>query len=117
MGLYINVVFFFFFSFLFSLSLTLLFPKRSAHPSIMDQSVIHRAVDSVLQDKSYNPKRVQEQTSAVVEAVLTALQGKIKNVKLIATAVITQRSGQGLSVATSCLWDAQRDHSVSVRVD
>jgi len=78
---------------------------------------IDQAIEPVLGTHIYNPKKVHDWTSSIVEGILKNLQNINKPFKYVVTCLIMQRNGAGLHTASTCFWDPKSDGSCSVRWD
>ena len=76
-----------------------------------------QSLDPILGKQVYNPKRIHDWTSSVVESVLKSLQAVNKPFKYVVTCIIMQKNGAGLHTASTCYWDMRTDGSCSVRWD
>jgi len=81
------------------------------------KTIIESAIDPVLSAQVYNPKKVNDWTTAIVESVLKGLQNLAKSYKYVVTCIIMQKNGAGLNTSSTCFWDAKTDGSCSVRWD
>jgi len=81
------------------------------------KGLIEQAIEPVLGKNVYQPKKVHDWTSTVVEEVLKKLQAANKPFKYVVTCIIMQKNGAGLHTASTCFWDTKTDGSCSVRWD
>jgi len=81
------------------------------------KSAIDSAIEPVLGTSQYQPKKVHDWTSAIVEGVLKNVQVFNKPFKYVVTCIIMQKNGAGLHTASTCFWDTKTDGSCSVRWD
>jgi len=79
------------------------------------KGTIEGAVENVLGQQVYQPKKVHGWTSSIVEQVLKTLQQASKPFKYVVTCVIMQKNGAGLHTASTCFWDTKTDGSCSIR--
>mmetsp|Transcript_1874 Transcript_1874/g.2461 ORF Transcript_1874/g.2461 Transcript_1874/m.2461 type:complete len:116 (-) Transcript_1874:205-552(-) len=79
------------------------------------KSLIDQSIEPILGSNIYNPKKVHDWTSAVVEGVLKNLQNLNKPFKYVVTCLLMQNNGAGLHTASTCFWDTKTDNSCSVR--
>lgn len=78
---------------------------------------IDPAIEPVLGSNVYQPKKVHDWTSSIVEGVLKNLQNVQKPFKYVVTCLLMQKNGAGLHTASTCFWDTKTDGSCSVRWD
>ncbi|CAG9764138.1 unnamed protein product [Ceutorhynchus assimilis] len=77
--------------------------------------IIKDAIESVIGGNSYQQNKVNNWTTAVVEACTSELTKLMKPYKYIVTCTIMQKNGAGLHTASSCYWDNNTDGSCTVR--
>jgi dynein light chain Tctex-type 1 len=77
--------------------------------------LIDQAIEPVLGQSVYQPKKVHGWCSQVVEGALKNLQTAAKPFKYVVTCIIMQKNGAGLHTASTCYWDTLTDGSCSVR--
>ncbi|XP_063403453.1 dynein light chain Tctex-type 1 isoform X1 [Mytilus trossulus] len=72
-------------------------------------TIIKESIEGAIGGNSYQHNKVNQWTSNVVEQCLNQLTKLGKPFKYIVTCVLMQKTGSGLHVASSCLWDNQAD--------
>jgi len=77
------------------------------------KTMIKETLDSVLKDKEYDQKLVQDWANKSVENILRKLQDEAERFKFVVTCTIMQRKGAGLHSTSSCLWDKTSDNCCS----
>nr|AAC67546.1 dynein molecular motor protein light chain [Tetronarce californica] len=77
--------------------------------------IIKESIETAIGGNAYQPSRVNQWTSSVVELCLSQLTKLGKPFKYIVTSVIMQKNGAGLHTASSCYWDNNADGSCTVR--
>lgn len=77
--------------------------------------VIRDSIDAVIGSNTYQVDQVNKWSTAVSEAVLTALSKMKKPFKYVVTCSIMQKIGAGLHTASSCYWDSATDGTCTVR--
>lgn len=77
--------------------------------------IIKDAIETVIGGNGYQQNKVNNWTTAVVEACTTELTKLLKPYKYIVTCTIMQKNGAGLHTASSCYWDNNKDGSCTVR--
>ncbi|XP_060536017.1 dynein light chain Tctex-type [Cylas formicarius] len=77
--------------------------------------IIKEAIETVIGGNSYQNSKVNNWTTAVVEACTSELTKLMKPYKYIVTCIIMQKNGAGLHTASSCYWDNNTDGSCTVR--
>lgn len=94
-------------------------PPKSPENStfVVDEvsTIIKEAVENAIGGGSYQPTKVAQWTSNIVEQCLNDLTALKKPFKYIVTCVIMQKTGAGLHTASSCFWDNTTDGSCTVR--
>ena len=73
------------------------------------ESIIRGAIHNCLNEHSYNAKKVNEWTNAVVTNCLKELQSLARPFKYIITCIIMQKTGAGVNTSTSMHWDVTKD--------
>ena len=69
------------------------------------ETIIRTAIHAVLNEVSYNPKKVNEWTNGIVTNCLRDLQALNKPFKYVISCIIMQKNGAGLTTSTSLFWD------------
>lgn len=77
--------------------------------------VIRESIETVIGNNTYQVEQVNKWSTAVSEAVLTALSKLKKPFKYVVTCSIMQKIGAGLHTASSCYWDSATDGTCTVR--
>ncbi|XP_032881289.1 dynein light chain Tctex-type 1 [Amblyraja radiata] len=77
--------------------------------------IIKESIETAIGGNAYQPNRVNQWTTNVVELCLSQLTKLGKPFKYIVTSVIMQKNGAGLHTASSCYWDNNADGSCTVR--
>ncbi|XP_043552112.1 dynein light chain Tctex-type 1-like [Chiloscyllium plagiosum] len=77
--------------------------------------IIKESIEAAIGGNAYQPSRVSQWTTSVVELCLSQLTKLGKPFKYIVTSVIMQKNGAGLHTASSCYWDNNADGSCTVR--
>uniref|UniRef100_UPI00398EECD0 dynein light chain Tctex-type 1-like isoform X1 n=1 Tax=Pristiophorus japonicus TaxID=55135 RepID=UPI00398EECD0 len=77
--------------------------------------IIKESIEAAIGGNVYQPSRVNQWTTSVVELCLSQLTKLGKPFKYIVTSVIMQKNGAGLHTASSCFWDNSADGSCTVR--
>ncbi|XP_072363598.1 dynein light chain Tctex-type 1-like [Scyliorhinus torazame] len=77
--------------------------------------IIKESIEAAIGGNAYQPSRVNQWTTSVVELCLSQLTKLGKPFKYIVTSVIMQKNGAGLHTASSCYWDNLGDGSCTVR--
>ncbi|XP_069788278.1 dynein light chain Tctex-type 1-like isoform X4 [Narcine bancroftii] len=77
--------------------------------------IIKESIETAIGGNAYQPSRVNQWTTSVVELCLSQLTKLGKPFKYIVTSVIMQKNGAGLHTASSCYWDNNADGSCTVR--
>ncbi|XP_078413724.1 dynein light chain Tctex-type 1-like isoform X2 [Cetorhinus maximus] len=73
------------------------------------------SIEVAIGGNAYQPNRVNQWTTSLVELCLSQLTKLGKPFKYIVTTVIMQKNGAGLHTASSCFWDNNADGSCTVR--
>ncbi len=73
------------------------------------ETIVRKAIHSVLNESEYNTKKVNEWTNAVVTNCIKDLQTLARPYKYVITCLITQKNGAGMNTSTSTYWDAAKD--------
>ena len=73
------------------------------------ENIIKVAIVNVLNENSYQTKKVNEWTNSIVGSCLKGLQELGRPFKYVITCVIMQKNGAGLNTSSSQLWDANKD--------
>jgi len=73
------------------------------------EKIVRGAIHNVLNEISYNPKKVNEWINAIIAHCLKELQSLARPFKYVITCIITQKNGAGLITSTSAFWDAKKD--------
>ncbi|GLV40533.1 RIC3 acetylcholine receptor chaperone [Carabus blaptoides fortunei] len=76
--------------------------------------IIKDAIEIVIGSNSYQQNKVNNWTTAVVEACTAELTKLQKPYKYIVTCTIMQKNGAGLHTASSCYWDNNTDGSCTI---
>ena len=92
-----------------------LFPFQQNFEYDEVKQLIEQSIEPVLGRQQYQPKRVPDWTSTIIDTTLKALQSHSKPFKYVVTAIIMQKNGAGLHTASTCFWDTKTDGSCSVR--
>uniref|UniRef100_UPI00398E5260 dynein light chain Tctex-type 1-like isoform X2 n=1 Tax=Pristiophorus japonicus TaxID=55135 RepID=UPI00398E5260 len=71
--------------------------------------IIKESIEAAIGGNVYQPSRVNQWTTSVVELCLSQLTKLGKPFKYIVTSVIMQKNGAGLHTASSCFWDNSAD--------
>ncbi|XP_078261248.1 uncharacterized protein LOC144596605 isoform X1 [Rhinoraja longicauda] len=71
--------------------------------------IIKESIETAIGGNAYQPNRVHQWTTSVVELCLSQLTKLGKPFKYIVTSVIMQKNGAGLHTASSCYWDNNAD--------
>jgi|Transcript_20237 dynein light chain Tctex-type 1 len=69
------------------------------------ETIIRTAIHAVLNEVSYNAKKVNEWTNGIVTNCLRDLQALNKPFKYVISCIIMQKNGAGLTTSTSLFWD------------
>ncbi|XP_067844451.1 dynein light chain Tctex-type 1-like [Heptranchias perlo] len=77
--------------------------------------IIKESIEAAIGGNAYQPNRVNQWTTSVVELCMSQLTKLGKPFKYIVTSVIMQKNGAGLHTASSCFWDNNADGSCTVR--
>jgi len=78
------------------------------------QKIIEEVVELNLKDKEYVPELAQKQAEDIVNQIRTAVRGlNVPCYKIIVQSVIGQVEGQGVRLASKCLWDELNDNYAS----
>ena len=64
---------------------------------------------------AYQHNKVPQWTQTVIEGCMKRLKELNKPFKYIVTAVVMQKTGAGLHMASSCFWDNTCDESATLR--
>lgn len=78
-------------------------------------SIIKETIEGTVGSQSYQPAKLNNWTSNIVESILNSLTRLNKPFKYIVSCVIMQKNGAGLHTASSCFWDNTTDGSCTVR--
>jgi dynein light chain Tctex-type 1 len=73
------------------------------------ESILKVAIVNVLSENSYNAKKVNEWTNAIVASTLKSLQELNRPFKYVISCIIMQNNGAGLNTSCSMRWDATKD--------
>ncbi len=73
------------------------------------ENIVRHAIHNVLNEHSYNVKKVNEWTNGIVNHCLKELQALGRPFKYIITCIIMQKNGAGLNTSASMFWDATKD--------
>ncbi|KAJ8923983.1 hypothetical protein NQ315_006759 [Exocentrus adspersus] len=76
--------------------------------------IIKDAIETVIGGNGYQQNKVNNWTTAVVEACTAELTKLMKPYKYIVTCTIMQKNGAGLHTASSCYWDNNTDGSCTI---
>ncbi|XP_069788275.1 dynein light chain Tctex-type 1-like isoform X2 [Narcine bancroftii] len=71
--------------------------------------IVDESIETAIGGNAYQPSRVNQWTTSVVELCLSQLTKLGKPFKYIVTSVIMQKNGAGLHTASSCYWDNNAD--------
>ncbi len=78
------------------------------------ETILRGAIHNNLNEHSYNPKKVNEWTNAIVTQTLKELHALNRPFKYVITCIIMQKTGAGLTTAVSMHWDAKKDGSCKI---
>jgi len=73
------------------------------------ESIVRQAIHVVLNENTFNTKKVNEWTNSIVTSCLKDLQALSRPFKYIITCIIMQKNGAGLSSSCSMHWDTTKD--------
>jgi dynein light chain Tctex-type 1 len=73
------------------------------------EKIIREAIVGNLGENSYNVKKVNEWTNAIVASCLKELQALARPFKYVVTCIIMQKNGAGLNTSYSTHWDTGKD--------
>lgn len=73
------------------------------------ESIARQAIQNVLNENSYNGKKTNEWSNAIVTHCLKELQALARPFKYVITCIIMQKNGSGLNTTTSMFWDTAKD--------
>ena len=80
------------------------------YPSKVKQ-VVEEVVKRNLADKEYHHQEAEKQAEQIVNEIRAQLKNlQIPSYKVVVQSVIGQVSGQGVRLASKCLWDVQNDN-------
>ncbi|KAH7296460.1 hypothetical protein KP509_26G023800 [Ceratopteris richardii] len=77
--------------------------------------IIKNSIDEAIMSAQFHHEKVKHWTANVVELCVKRLADLDKPFKYIVTCIIMQKSGAGMSTATSCYWDTNVDGSRTIR--
>ena len=78
------------------------------------KTIIEQIVTTHLEGKEYDHAQAKTQAERIVDEIKAAVKGlSIPSYKIVVQAVIGQVGGQGVRVASKCLWDDQNDNYAS----
>lgn len=87
-----------------------IYQDDTAEFSVEDvEKIVRGGIHNVLNDNSYNSKKVVEWTNGIITHCLKELQALTRPFKYVITCIITQKTGAGLITSTSTFWDAKKD--------
>ena len=73
------------------------------------ESIVRQAIHVVLNENTFNTKKVNEWTNSIVTSCLKDLQALSRPFKYIITCIIMQKNGAGLNSSCSMHWDTTKD--------
>ena len=78
------------------------------------QRIIEQVIEENLKDREYNPEEAQKQAEHIVNSIRSGVkQLNVPCYKIIVQSVIGQVDGQGVRIASKCLWDEMNDNYAS----
>ena len=84
---------------------------------VVDQvsNIIEEAIEVTIGSSAYTISKINTWINSIVEMTLTNLAKLQKAFKYIVTCVVLEKTGAGLTVASSTYWDKSMDGSCTVR--
>ena len=73
------------------------------------ETVVKSAIESVLSEAMYNPKKENDWSNSIIASSLKGLQSLNRPFKYVITIIIMQKNGSGLISSVSTYWDATKD--------
>mmetsp|Transcript_40524 Transcript_40524/g.77414 ORF Transcript_40524/g.77414 Transcript_40524/m.77414 type:complete len:120 (-) Transcript_40524:351-710(-) len=77
-------------------------------------AVIRQSIESTLGTAGFQPSKINAWTSNIVEGCLKRLAALEKPFKYVVTAALAQKSGGGMHIASTSLWDDKTDAKMTI---